>query len=325
MELSSRPKPVRIRISIGGKEHTAIDSLKENMTPEILDFIDGRLQRWLKQQALDDLSAFIDGIYEAEIKSGQKLLRIYNCFFGKEHKRILKFVDEWQKDIRSKSLMKYYFENKDNETLVSVSLPDTIKKYLRLFSLEDWLEIVPTQNLKTLEKILYEEFPKSVSEGESSDAMGITIFDSISNDVKCEIVKHWNLGSYIQLFTKTNKIEEDVYEFIKKCSSIFNSGNTKVAVERTFALSDYSFQYFLINEIRCIRVLATLYQLAKRYDSEYLLRLNRQEADEHLRYIPEDYRFKQKIKHCNKQENCLKIVSEIIHYLLLERRFLPDE
>ena len=125
MELSSKPKPVRIRISIGGKEHTTIDSLKENMTPEILDFIDGRLQRWLKQQNLDELSGVIDAINKEKITSGQKLLRIYNCFFGKGYKKILFFVDEWQKNIRSKSLLKYYFENKDKETLVSVSLPDT--------------------------------------------------------------------------------------------------------------------------------------------------------------------------------------------------------
>ena len=332
MELSSKPKPVRIRISIGGKEHTTIDSLKENMTPEILDFIDGRLQRWLKQQALDDLSAFIDGIYKAEIKSGQKLLRIYNCFFGKEHKRILNFVDEWQKDIRSKSLMKYYFENKDNETLVSVSLPDTLKKYLGILSLEEWDEIISPLNHSLLNEILKSAKNKgnvetnSAIAASSGSSVALPIFDCITDDVKRKIAKGWRDGTYISLSTcRTNKNEEGVYDFIKKCSIIYSSRDTKQAVEREFAFRDYSFNYFLINEIRCVRALATLYEFSKRYDSSYLLIDKREEADVHLLHIPEDYPFKKKIKNCNERDQCLSIVGRIIHYLLLERRYLPNE
>ncbi|MBO7256578.1 MAG: hypothetical protein J6V04_04560 [Bacteroidales bacterium] len=332
MELSSKPKPVRIRISIGGKEHTTIDSLKENMTPEILDFIDGRLQRWLKQQNLDELSGVIDAINKEKITSGQKLLRIYNCFFGKGYKKILFFVDEWQKNIRSKSLLKYYFENKDKETLVSVSLPDTLKKYLGILSLEEWDEIISPLNHSLLNEILKSAKKKGIVEtnsaiaASSDSSVALPIFDGITDDVKRKIAKGWRDGTYISLSScRTNKNEEGVYDFIKKCSTIYSSRDTKQAVEREFAFRDYSFNYFLINEIRCVRALATLYEFSKRYDSSYLLIDKREEADVHLLHIPEDYPFKKKIKNCNERDQCLSIVGRIIHYLLLERRYLPNE
>ena len=76
MKLSSTPKPVRIRISLGGIEHTTLESLKENITPEILDFTDGRLQRWLKQQGEESLSNDIDEIKKSNKKDESKLLDI---------------------------------------------------------------------------------------------------------------------------------------------------------------------------------------------------------------------------------------------------------
>lgn len=334
MELSSKPKPVRIRISIGGKEHTTIDSLKENMTPEILDFIDDRLQCWLKQQNLDELSGVIDAINKAEINSWQKLLRIYNCFFGKEYKKILSFVDEWQKNIRSKSLLKYYFENKEKDTLVSDSLPDTLKKYLRLgvLSLEEWDEIISPLNLSLLNEILTDERRKTSGfvephlDASSDSPVMLSIFDSISDIEKSRIVKGWRGGSYNRLvYHRTNKIEDGVFDFVQKCTEIFISRDCKKTVERKFPSCDYSFKHFLINEIRCIRALATLYELSKRYDSASLLKDNRGEADEHLLHIPENCPFKKKIQNCNERERCLSIVGEIIRYLLLERRYSLDE
>ena len=303
------------------------------MTPEILDFIDGRLQRWLKQQNLDELSGVIEDINKAEINSGQKLLRIYNCFFGKEYKKILLFVDEWQKNIRSKSLLKYYFENKEKDTRVSVSLPDTLKKYLRLgiLSLEEWDEIISPLNLSSLNEILTAEritngYVEPHWDVSSGSPVTLSIFDGITDAIKRRIAKGWYAGTYISLSScRTNKNEEGVYEFIKKCSIIYNSRDTKKAVESEFAFRDYSFNYFLMNEIRCVRALATLYELSKRYDSFYLLKENRGEADVHLLHIPEDYPFKKIIQKCNEREQCLIIVGKIIHYLLLERRYLPDE
>ena len=85
MKITSTPKPVRIRITVGGQEHTTLASLKENISPEIMSFVDdvdGRLQRWLERLNEVELKDAVNGIYQDEEKSGDvKLLDLYNLLF----------------------------------------------------------------------------------------------------------------------------------------------------------------------------------------------------------------------------------------------------
>ena len=113
MKLSSKPKPVRIRISLGGIEHSTLESLKENITPEILDFTDGRLQRWLERQNEVVVLNKIKNINRSIDKGDNaNLLELYKALLNNaDKKNLLEFIDEWgDDDNKSKDLAKYILE-----------------------------------------------------------------------------------------------------------------------------------------------------------------------------------------------------------------------
>ena len=335
MKLSSRPKPVRIRISMGGKEHTSLESLKENITPQILEFIDGRLQRWLKQQNLDSLSDAIDRIKENNRRGEPiKLLNIYNKLTGKSHKTLLSFVYEWKGDIKSKELLTYYIRNEKSDTTV-------IENTLDYISLDEWREIISPLNDSQLDFFLAKEYDKK-GELEKSQI----IFEKIVERDDCPEAKKFYLNNknkyYKRILFADNTDDElsDVVDDLKKYDKLKITGGSQKAKEtvikqfiedcfivfdphtndrRSPAKKRFNFEYYYNNglgdEERCVRAIAFCYHDIRYYS-------NVQEYKSIIRPVSKEYINRKKVEKCiegRSYAECLNCVKDIIRYLLFDK------
>lgn len=85
MKLIPRAKPVRIRITSGGKEHFSLDSLKKDFCiDDVKPLLDGRLSRWLRQQGKNGLANDIEGYFPESLDEKEKCLEFIKLFFREE-------------------------------------------------------------------------------------------------------------------------------------------------------------------------------------------------------------------------------------------------
>ena len=332
MKLSSRPKPVRIRISMGGKEHTSLESLKENITPQILEFIDGRLQRWLKQQNLDSLSDAIDRIKENNRRGEPiKLLNIYNKLTGKSHKTLLSFVYEWKGDIKSKELLTYYIRNEKSDTTV-------IENTLDYISLDEWDEIISSINDSRLDLYLANKYAEKGNLLESK-----RIYEKIKERGDCPEAEelydeYFSSVNFISKLFKNSKeeleeIAEDFSKFTKLRINSSSSNNYLRIAEEVFSLIGTCNKIFSVREYEIISVIERTFPeafkssetkierlciIAMLMGSVSVYRLPYKRADV-LDSIPDACPFKRRVANCSSISTAKKITKDIIHYLLFDR------
>lgn len=336
MILSSTPKPVRIRISLCGKEHTSLESLKENISPDILQFLDGRLQRWLKQQNLNELSENIDKIAKDERKDSRtKLLKIYNRLNDKSHKNLLCYIDEWKNDIKSKELLKFYFKEFGNDVNV-------LENNIGVFSLEEWNEIISPLNDSSLDFFLakqYENkddvvnsiriFEKIKERGDCPEAVSYykkeyesqiptqqkgayCLFDNSERQFR-EIVNDFSKWQNLEMSGAFSRIAEEVIEFIRACDKIYSG-------EESWMLYNFDKIYespfdgiYLRDERLCLRsvVMGTLSSYSSKWGRDYIKGC-----------ISNKHPFKEKVKGFFHTSKSKALVREIVEYILLEKVYL---
>lgn len=83
MKLIAKAKPVKIRIKSGGKEHTSLDSLRRNFNiSDILPLLDGRLERWLYQQGVNNVAKLVVNTRTLDLNTPQGILDLIKIFFA---------------------------------------------------------------------------------------------------------------------------------------------------------------------------------------------------------------------------------------------------
>ena len=81
MKYSSRPKPVRIRLESGGKEHFSLDSLLENFNPADLLSKKKELIRWLSTQQGEVVEQRCLKLEQIDFNT-ENVFQLYKIFFG---------------------------------------------------------------------------------------------------------------------------------------------------------------------------------------------------------------------------------------------------
>lgn len=336
MRLSSKPKPVRIRISVGGEEHTTLESLKENITPEILDFIDGRLERWLKQQGEEEVANKIEKINKDCID----LLDIYNLLFAEDYKTLLSFIDKWQNCKKSKSLLGYIFTHWEKETFVTI-----FENNYNIFSLNEWFEIIAPFNNSELDFALAKKYEEKEEIPEYAKT-AIRLFKEIEqrgdHPVAIDYYKK-NYFDQLRLFAD-NTIEElndivndlslykelrvtlgdfrdkemAVYSFIRQCSEIISKPNDNYQKSRTcetlFKWDKINSDDILKNEK--LHVSAIIFYCFSHYRygvGNYTL------FSKIKKLIDKDYKFHNRVCCFTAPNSCIESIKEIIKYLLFEK------
>ena len=333
MKLSSTPKPVRIRISLCGKEHTSLESLKENISPDILQFTDGRLQRWLKQQNLNELSENIDKIAKNERKDSRtKLLNLYNRLNDKSHENLLCYIDEWKNDIKSKELLKFYFKEFGNDVNV-------LENNIKIFSLDEWYEIISPWNDSQLDFFLAKKYEKK---GDIEQAIRILckikerddcpeavsyykkgyesqiptqqkgaycLFDNSEWEFR-EIVNDFSKFQILEMSDDFSRISREIIEFIRACDKIY-SGQESLMLENFDNIYRTPFDgIYLRNERLC------LMSVIMGSSSKYSSRCPRETI---IRCIDKEHPFKKKVKGFFNTRKSKALVREIVEYILLEK------
>lgn len=89
MKIIPKAKPVKIRIKSGGKEHSSLESLKQNFAiQDIIPLLDGRLERWLRQQGNDQVADDVKAFGEVGLETDEGLFGFIKCFFNEELQRL---------------------------------------------------------------------------------------------------------------------------------------------------------------------------------------------------------------------------------------------
>ena len=337
MKITSTPKPVRIRITVGGQEHTTLASLKENISPEIMSFVDdvdGRLQRWLERQNETELKNAVDRIYQDKEKSrDEKLLDLYNLLFGESKEQIVEYIDTWgDADIRSKKIVENLIEHSNIGVLMGV-----LRCHYQLFSSADWEKLVTPLNNSVLEFELAKKFHEEQKKGEAirlfrrintrGDCKEAMVFynkyckwyayfaDNTLEDLR-SIVQDWS--QYTKL-KPTDAREHAVKDFIQACYEIFCIRSNGVG----FGKSKLCEQYFpsnlasddiLRDEKYHVRAICFYSFGHWRYGEKNTNLFRKQKLE-----ISEKYKFYQKVVMSIGRNACNKSITEIIEYLLLER------
>lgn len=148
MRMVPKAKPVKIRIKSGGKEHSTLESLKQNFAiQDIIPLLDGRLERWLRQQGCCDLAETISKYDASSLNSEQSVLDFVKSFYGEELQgleinSLSDLADIWIKSLcrkRSGEQLYLYQINKDlniakNVYYNGISLSDYNVNWFDVFS-----------------------------------------------------------------------------------------------------------------------------------------------------------------------------------------------
>ena len=111
MKLDPTGKPIRIRINVGGEEHSTLDTLKEHF-----DFDDvirlwgnGSLLRWLNQIGASEVRQKLSSISPKDSKlfTAEELKELLVCFGFCDFKAVnLKMIEKYKKENDAKALIK---------------------------------------------------------------------------------------------------------------------------------------------------------------------------------------------------------------------------
>lgn len=340
MILSSKPKPVRIRITVGGKEHTTLKSLQDNITPEIINYIDGRLQSWVERQGYMQLKEAID---EIKINKKDQLLQLYNLLLDKKEKKIDDFIYQWgDNDTRSKELASYIILDLGENTITR-----WIDHHFNLLTLQEWedcIDYYPKVELKLVKKLknlgfdikakrLLEKIREKNCNNEEVNTYYKLNFSSrlfASNTPEQLHQIEEDLSKYGPLLCNNKnetlrEIEIAIKNFIGSCSVIFTSSNKKETAKEHFSFTrdklDKKILAEFIHEVRCIRAIAFCW-----HDIRYTSNVREYQAE--LKTVPKDYIFYNEVNECIKVRDpnrCKELVSKIIHYILFKKIYQTNE
>lgn len=343
MKLLSKPKPVRIRISLGGIEHSTLESLKENITPEILDFTDGRLQRWLERQnevvVLDKIKNINRSIDKGD---NANLLELYKALLNNaDKKNLLDFIYEWgNDDKRSKELAKFILKTNLD------AFPGLIDYHFHLFQPEEWEEILlphddSESEFKLAKKCKEEDDESVVAErlllkikdrGNCPDAdkffddnfvQELRLFAMNPEEELQEIVDDWSKYKKLKVVIngEKRKKEEQVFEFIKACNEIFPSEqetgasfNRKNEYPKKFPINEFVERDFLVDEKRAVRAMLGFY-CNRKYETNVAEETFRKEKNK----ITDKFKLKHEVLCINNLEAIKEVVKKIIENILFEK------
>lgn len=141
MRLIPKAKSIKIRIKSGGEEHSSLDSLKCCFSiKDIVPLLDGRLQRWLRQQKQDQLVDALEYNWynrKLDFESPQGKFNLVHLFFEKEinNNGIKNFdglAEYWMlqplykrnaylniDSVKNKDIVKSLYENRDKDIQVN--------------------------------------------------------------------------------------------------------------------------------------------------------------------------------------------------------------
>lgn len=347
MKLSSKPKPVRIRISLGGIEHTTLESLKQNITPEILDFTDGRLLRWLERQnevvVLDKIKKITNS---NDKEDNANLLELYNALLNAHKKNLLDFIYEWgNDDNRSKDLAKYILETNLD------AFPGLIDYHFHLFQPKEWAEILLSHNdseseFKLAKKcdeicefLVAERLLLRIKErGDCFEADNFyaknyaqkhRLFSMNTEEELREIVNDWSKYCNLKIVINCEYHikEQNIIDFIRACNECFpsdemgkiiSSFRLKTESAECFPINEFVDSDFLVDEKRAIIAMINYYhnQISdKRYGKNNAISSFMKEINK----ITDRFKLRAKVLPYNDIENIKKVVKEIIEYILFEK------
>lgn len=342
MKLSSKPKPVRIRISLGGIEHSTLESLKENITPEILDFTDGRLQRWLERQnevvVLDKIKNINRSIDKGD---NANLLELYKVLLNNaDKKNLLDFIYEWgNDDKRSKELAKYILKTNLD------AFPGLFDYHFRLFQSTEWEEILLPHDdsesefklakecYKIDELIVAERLLLRIKErGDCSEAdkfytekyvQNRRLFAMNPEEELQEIADDWSKYKKLKIVPNSeyfNK-EKQIFEFIKACNEVFPpeqeigaSFNRKNEYPKKFPINEFVERDFLDDEKRAVRAMLGFY-CNRKYETNVAKETFRKEKNK----ITDKFKLKHEVLCVNNLEVIKEVVKKIIKNILFKK------
>lgn len=159
MILKAKAKPVKIRITSGGEEHSSLESLRNNFKwDDISKLFDGRLVKWLRR--IDELekAQMIEDIKDPE----KKVLEIYNILFPHiniENKDSLFF--KYEVDELLEAIVYEVIKNSELKDILDIYIQNKYKKTISfiinlLGNLEFSMDSFSKEELFKYGKILYE-------------------------------------------------------------------------------------------------------------------------------------------------------------------------
>lgn len=247
MKLCAKAKPVKIRITSGGQEHTSLESLKHNFDIEdVRQLLDGRLSRWLKQQGENELAEYIGLLKPKDLDTSKGIIDLMTLFFPEEVKRnkvknVLALMELWlkSKQYRKNGVHLFFYiaeEQRDAETV------------LYLYKHREELECPVTEWLYNL-ALTIDDFRgsfKSIEKGnpEVLYIIGRMLFEGYKFYTSSDYAKNPEAG--IDLIRKSAKLG---FKEAKNYISEYDKNNTTVKREQVesneWMITDYDIDRFL--------------------------------------------------------------------------------
>lgn len=103
MKLIPKAKPVKIRIKSGGQEHSSLESLMCNFDiSDIKPLLDGRLERWLRQQGENEYAESVHGMDDSSLDTIRGAMCLMKIFFHEYIEKngindLLSLTESWLK------------------------------------------------------------------------------------------------------------------------------------------------------------------------------------------------------------------------------------
>lgn len=242
MKLSSTPKPVRIRISVNNKYHSEVESLKKDITPEVLTFLDDdRLLRWLKQQGKNEMAEKIKAISLTDNKT-TRLLKLYDAIFELDTKCLDCYVDKWnskEDEIKASALVKFLCKNRSNDISFYKNLLDNRSGLLEP---NYWYELMETIDDEEFNHQIVNKFMDKWERQKTFDLCNCVyigeetkilisnycrvlrraVFTDTSDNILKKVIEDWKYIEKIYIPKKSKVItrEEDIRNFIRICAKI---------------------------------------------------------------------------------------------------------
>ena len=150
MKLIAKAKPVKIRIRVGGMEHTTLESLKENFIwEEVEPLLDGRLSKWLDTIGKSEIKQkFID------FGGDPSLLITYNFLFSNQDEYLTfeDIISQYKPTSRiTTDLLSYYLRGQTHLSKVEELLkkhPELLHHNIKLI-IKEIIRILPLQRLES--------------------------------------------------------------------------------------------------------------------------------------------------------------------------------
>lgn len=145
MKLQAKAKPVKIRITSGGEEHSSLESLRNNFVwKDISQLFDGRLVKWLRRIDEPEKAQQIEEIKDYD----KQILEVYSILFPsvKKFQSVEDLLLEFQKDGTLFPLVLPTLKNCNGLELANYYLDSRFSQSHHI--IKSLIEILPIENTK---------------------------------------------------------------------------------------------------------------------------------------------------------------------------------